>query len=132
MIQADTENERLVIDFFEALSCNDLARGRALLHAASTWTVMSKSLPMAGVYEGRNRIIDDFLAPILCLFEDGEGRYKVIVNNLISKESQVAAETRVVGRFKTGKTYDNHYAWIFDVRDGLIFTIREYLESHTP
>lgn len=132
MVQADTENEQRVIDFFEALSCNDLAHGRALLHEAATWKVMSKSLPMAGVYEGRNRIVDDFLAPILCLFEDGEGRYRIIVDNMLSKGSGVAAETRVVGRFKTGKVYDNHYAWIVDIRDGLIFTIREYLESHTP
>ncbi len=34
------------------------------------------------------------------------------------------------GRCATAAPYNNRYAWSIDVRDGKIFAIREYMDSH--
>ena len=34
------------------------------------------------------------------------------------------------GKLLDGRKYNNRYAWSVDVRDGLIFAIREYMDSH--
>ena len=28
-----------------------------------------------------------------------------------------------------GKTYDNRYCWVVDIKDGQIFAIREYMDT---
>ena len=33
------------------------------------------------------------------------------------------------GKFKNGRDYDNRYAWIVEIRDGMIFAIREYMDT---
>ena len=29
-----------------------------------------------------------------------------------------------------GRIYDNHYAWAFELKEGLVWRIREYMDSH--
>ena len=108
MADAETQNERLVRTFFETLSTGDLERVRPMLHEDATWTVMAKGIPGAGEQRGRDTIIDEFLAPVRGIFEDGDPKVHVV--NLISKGSLVAAETRGVGRLKSGQPYNNNYS----------------------
>jgi len=35
-----------------------------------------------------------------------------------------------MGRLKNGKEYRNLYSWWIEVKDGKIFAIREYFDSH--
>ena len=30
---------------------------------------------------------------------------------------------------QNGRDYDNRYAWIVEIRDGMIFAIREYMDT---
>jgi hypothetical protein len=39
-------------------------------------------------------------------------------------------ESRGTGTLRDGRSYNNRYAWSIDVRDGGIFAIREYMDSH--
>jgi ketosteroid isomerase-like protein len=128
MILATSDNERVVLDFFRALSTGELERVRPMLHQEATWTVQVRDVPGAGVHRGRKGIIDDFLAPVRGLFEPGDP--KVEIDNIVSRGSLVAVETRGMGRLKNGKTYHNLYSWWVEVKDGKIFALREYMDSH--
>ena len=128
MGDAETQNERLVRTFFETLSTGDLERLRPMLHEDATWTVMAKGIPGAGEQRGRDTIIDKFLAPVRGIFEDGDPKVHVV--NLISKGSLVAAETRGVGRLKSGKPYNNNYSWMIEIDGGKIRALREYMDSY--
>jgi ketosteroid isomerase-like protein len=88
---------------------------------------MVKNVPGAGVHKPRDVIVDQFLAPVRGLFEDGDPKVKV--NNIFCKGSLVCAETRALGKMKNGNTYDNLYCWVVEVRDGLIYALREYMDS---
>jgi uncharacterized protein len=128
MGDSEERNERLVRTFFETLSSGDLERLRPMLHEDATWTVMATGIPGAGETRGRNVIIDEFLAPVRGIFEDGDP--KVAVVNLISKGPLVAAETRGVGRLKSGKPYNNFYAWMIEIEADKIRALREYMDSY--
>jgi ketosteroid isomerase-like protein len=124
----EERNEQLIRTFFETLSTGDLERVRPMLHEDATWTVMASGIPGAGEKKGRKAIIDEFLAPVRGIFEDGDPKVSVV--NVISKGRLVAAETRGAGRLKNGTPYNNVYAWMIEVDDGKIRALREYMDSY--
>lgn len=121
------QNEAIVRHFFEVLSTGHLENIRKTLHPEASWTPMVKNVPGAGVHRPRDVIVDEFLAPVRGLFEDGDPKVKV--NNIFCKGNLVCAETRALGKMKNGNTYDNLYCWVIEVRDGLIYALREYMDS---
>ena len=128
MVHADNDNERLVLHFFETLSAGDLEGVRGLLHEEVTWKPQIRDVPGAGIHRGKKGIVDDFLRPIRGMFKPGDP--KVIVDTLASKGNLVIAEARGVGQTADGRAYDNLYAWAFDLKEGKVFAIREYMDSH--
>lgn len=128
MTDPESRNERLVREFFDALSSGDLETVRPLLHADATWEATGKTIPGAGITRGRDKIIDEFLAPVRGLFEPGDP--KVVVHRVFGQGPWVAAETDGVGMLASGKEYHNRYAWIFEIRADKIFAIREYMDTH--
>ena len=121
------QNEAIVRKFFDVLSTGHLENIRKTLHPEASWTPMVKNVPGAGVHKPRDVIVDEFLAPVRGLVEDGDPKVKV--NNIFCKGNLVCAETRALGKMKNGNTYDNLYCWVVEVRDGLIYALREYMDS---
>jgi ketosteroid isomerase-like protein len=86
-------------------------------------------VPGSGPHRGRREIIDDFLTPLRdSLFEPGT--VSGGVDTLISKGGLVAAESQASARLKNGKSYHNRYVFVFEIRDGSIAAVREYMDSH--
>jgi ketosteroid isomerase-like protein len=127
MTKADNENERVVVDFLTTLSTGNLAKVREMLHEQATWTPMVKDIPGAGVHRGKAGIVDEFLTPIRGMFKPGDP--KVTITSLASKGPLVICETIGKGTVADGRPYDNQYCWAFEVRDGKVFAIREYMDS---
>ena len=127
---SDTEkrNEELVKSFFEVLSAGYLETLRSMFTVEACWTAMSKNIPGAGAHPGRDHIIDEFLAPVRGMFVDGDP--KVQIHKLTAKDNMVYAETRAVGMFQSGIEYDNLYCWAFEITDGQVDQVREYMDSH--
>lgn len=121
------ENAQIVRTFLETLSTGELERVRPLFHANAIWKVMPKGIPGEGEHVGRDFIVDEFLAPVRGMFDPGEP--KVEIDTLIAQGDLVAAELRGFGHFKNGKEYNNTYCWFFEVRDGMVYSIHEYMDS---
>src|SRR5258708_19895972 len=128
VVSARTPQEQLVLDFFRVLSSGDLEAIRATLHPDATWRPMVEGVPGAGVHGPRDKIVDEFLAPVRGLFVPGDP--KTTVERMVSTGDTVMCESRGRGTLRDGRRYDNRYAWSIDVRDGRIFAIREYMDSH--
>jgi len=73
-------------------------------------------------------IVDQFLAPVRGIFEDGDP--KTTIDNLFAKGNQVCVESRGQGKLRNGNVYNNQYCWVIEVKDGLVWKIREYMDSH--
>jgi uncharacterized protein len=129
MADTETNNEKLVRRFFEeALNTGDLEKIRLFFHPDATWTPMAKTgVPGAGVHRGRKGIVDEFLAPVRGLFVDGDPKNSI--ENMFGKGVFVLVETHGTGKFRNGRDYDNRYAWIVEIRDDMIFAIREYMDT---
>lgn len=127
MASGETRNEELARQFFATLSTGDLEALRPLLHEDASWEATGKSIPGAGITQGRDHIIDDFLAPVRGLFVPGDPKVEVV--RVFSQGPFVAAETEAHGRLSNGKDYDNRYAWIIEIRDDKIFALREYMDT---
>jgi ketosteroid isomerase-like protein len=126
-MQADSDTERLVLEFFDALNTENFTRLREILHEDATWTPMIRGIPGAGVHRGKSGIIDKFLIPVRGMFRPGDP--KTTVDTICSKGSLVLTETRGLGQVADGRTYENQYAWAFEIRDGKILAVREYMDS---
>jgi hypothetical protein len=85
------------------------------------------NIPGMGTHRGRVGIVDEFLAPVRGLFVDGDPQNEIV--SLIGKGDLVAVETHGTGTFRNGRPYDNRYAWIVEIRDGMIYAIREYMDT---
>lgn len=128
MAEAGNAQEREVIKFFEILSSGDLEKLRAFLHPDASWQPMVKpGIPGAGLHHPRDAIIDEFLAPVRGLFIPGDP--KVHIDSIVSSGDKVMLETRGIGTLSDGREYNNLYAWAFELKDGKVWKIREYMDS---
>jgi ketosteroid isomerase-like protein len=123
----ETRNEQLVREFFATLSTGDLEALRARLHHDGSLEVMGLTIPGAGLTEGRDAVIDEFLAPVRGMFEDGDP--KVHIKRMFSSGDLVAAETEATGTLRNGNEYHNRYAWIVEIKDDQVCHLREYLDT---
>ena len=121
-------NIQLVRDFFAAMSAGGPEAIRPLLHADATWTVTARSIPGAGSHHGHKAILEDFLGAFAGVFEEGSPR--IDIRTIISQGGLVACETHGTGTFRDGRPYDNNYCWMIEVRDGKVYHLREYMDSH--
>jgi ketosteroid isomerase-like protein len=126
-MQANNENERLVIEFFTTLGAGNLDAVREALHEEATWTPMVRGVPGAGKHVGRKGIVDEFLAPVRGLFKPGDP--KVHMTSIASNGPLVMTESYGTGTLADGQRYENYYAWAIEIKDGKIFAIREYMDS---
>jgi ketosteroid isomerase-like protein len=124
---SETRNEQLVRNFLETLSTGDLEALRKRMHPDFSWEATSTSIPGAGITRGRDKVIDELLAPVRGLFEPGDP--KIVIHRVFGKGEWVAVESDSHGKLKNGNRYDNRYAWIFEIRDDQVYALREYMDS---
>jgi uncharacterized protein len=127
-VEAKTDSERIVLQFLATLSAGDLETVRSMLHEEATWTPQMRDVPGAGVHRGKRGIVDEFLAPVRALFKAGDP--KIFVDTIVSRGSLVMLESHSGGSLADGRPYQNLYAWAVEVKDGKIFALREYFDSH--
>ena len=120
-------NKRLVHAFLAAMNRMDVEAIGALLTDDATWT-MPGDLPVSGRYEGRAAVLGDFLANAAALFEPGSLRFEL--ETVLTDGSHAIAEYTGTGRADDGqREYRNHYCMVFELRDGRISAVREYLDT---
>jgi hypothetical protein len=127
MVKADNDNERIFLNFFEALSSGDLKRVRDLFHEEAAWVVQVKGIAGAGTHHGKKGIVDEFLAPVRGMFKPGDP--KINVTSIASKGPLVIGESTGKGTFADGRAYDNLYVWALEIKDGKVYRLREYMDS---
>ena len=127
MVAPKNASEKAVVDFFETLSTGDLDALAKHLHEDASWEPMVRDIPGAARHHPRDKIINEFLAPIRGAFRPGDPKTHVDV--ILSDGDRVVAETHATGQRADGKPYDNRYVWVFELRDGKVLNIREYMDS---
>ncbi|MFG3259799.1 nuclear transport factor 2 family protein [Streptomyces sp. NPDC048172] len=123
---AEAGKKETVRAFIDALNRQDLRELDALLAEDATWTISARNIPGSGVHS-KKELLETMLPSALNIFREGEPRTEIL--SMLAEGDTVCAESVSLGHLRNGTEYNNHYAHVFEVRDGRIAAIREYNDS---
>lgn len=113
--------------YVSAVSAGDVNVVRELFDEAASWRIDAGDLPISGTWEGRDQIVDEFLATAMSHYEPGSVQLEITA--MIAAGDQVALQWTSRARTVAGEPYENGCMAIFTVRDGRIQHVREYMDT---
>ncbi|ONH27529.1 nuclear transport factor 2 family protein [Pseudofrankia asymbiotica] len=123
-----TETTRAAVaDYVAALRRGDVDALRASFAPKATWTIRG-DLPVAGTWTGADEILDGFLAQVVATL-DPTVPVTQTLHRIIADGEHAVAEWTSHAQARDGTPYDNDYAVVFQVRDGLITSVTEYCDT---
>jgi ketosteroid isomerase-like protein len=120
-----TASERVVHDLGDAIARRDFARVAELLDDDVSYEICGIEMPGAGVM--RKQDLLERFPEVLSLFEDGGPR--MTITRMFHDGDWVIAESTGTGTFRNGTAYDNRYIIVYEIVDGRIRTVREYMDT---
>lgn len=118
-------NKDVVKGFVDAVSAGDAEGMLSCLADDLTWTFFG-SHRFAGTLKGKDELMTGLFAVVGDVLEDG---IKVRVNAMVAEGDHVVVEGKGQARSKSGLDYNNDYCLVFELRDGKIQRVRQYLDS---
>lgn len=115
----------VVTAFVAALNARDWSAMSELFHDDLTYTVMGFDLPGAGSLDKATALA--VLPGMMSVFAEGSPRLSIV--RMISEGTWVNLEAEGSGVFVDGTPYENRYSNNFEVVDGQIRTLREYMDT---
>jgi ketosteroid isomerase-like protein len=124
----DTEVTRAVAEaYVEALQRGDIDALRASFAPDATWWLRG-GLPTSGTWTGPSEILDGFLAQMTERLDTTKPLHQDLTL-IVADGEHAVAEWTSHATARSGQTYENDYAVVFQVRDGLITAVREYFDT---
>jgi uncharacterized protein len=128
MEQPATETTREVVTaYVHALQRGDLNALRRSFAPNATWSLRG-GLPVSGTWTGADGILDGFLARVVARL-DPSAPVSQDLHRIIADGEYAVAEWTSHARARDGRAYDNDYAVVFHVVDGLIAEVTEYFDT---
>jgi hypothetical protein len=122
-----TPDARTVVGrYLAALQAGDERAVRDLFAPDATWQLRG-DLPISGLWQGRDAILDDFLATALGYYEPGSVTFEP--GAMIAEGDTVVLEWVSRARTRAGLPYENFCIGVFTVRSGRIRSVREYMDT---
>jgi len=121
------ETRDVVAGYVAALRRGDLDALRASFTPKATWTIRG-DIPVAGTWTGPAEILDGFLARVTATL-DPQAPVTQDLHRIIADGDYAVAEWTSHARARNGASYDNDYAVVFHVTDGLIDGVTEYCDT---
>lgn len=120
------QNRKVADDLFSRLSTGDIPGALALLTDDVSWTIAGRreDLPTAGTYDKRR--IEKLMKAMQSQMKEP------MVFTLIGRVAEgdkMSIEAESVGHLTNGRTYNQHFHFLFEFRDGKICAVREYLDT---
>ena len=119
-------NKNVVLSFFENFSAGKVDAALALMADTATWWVAGKPDKFVLAGTKTKTQFAEIVKEIVTAMPKG---LRVTPKGLTAEGDRVAAEAESYGETATGKIYNNLYHFLFEVRDGKIQAVREYLDT---
>ena len=121
------ESRSIVLAWIDAVNRGDGDAVAGAFVDDATWWV-SGSLPISGLYEGREAIMRDFFAYGMSLFQPDT--FRLEPTSTIAEGNRVAVEWKGFATSATGNDYRQLYHMVFELTDdGRIKAVREYNDT---
>ena len=122
-------NKKLVSEFFAHFKKKEVDQALAKMTDDATWWIGGKPdlFPLAGTKTKAE--IGAILGELVPNTKDG---LAITPKAMIAEGNKVACEAESLGVFPNGRTYNNEYHFLLEIRDGKIASVKEYLDTmHT-
>lgn len=120
------KNKNVVLGFFENFSAGKVDAALAMLADTATWWVAGNPEKFVLAGTKTKAQFAELLNGIGAAMPKG---LRVTPKGLTAEGDRVAVEAESYGETATGKVYNNLYHFLFEVRDGKIQAVREYLDT---
>jgi len=121
------DSKTVIREYVAALQAGDVEAVRGLFAEDATWTLHAGDLPISGTFEGRDRILGEFLAAALGHYEPGS--IQLEITGMTAEDERVVLQWTSRARTVDGRPYENGCIGVFEVRDGRIVAVREYMDT---
>jgi ketosteroid isomerase-like protein len=124
-------SRQLVVQAWEAFATRDPGRVRAVFAADAEWLAPpgnATALALGGSHHlvGRDRIVQFLTSEFGRVFVAG---VSIDFRGIYADGDTVIVEVRMQATLAHGGHYDNDYCFIFELEDGLIKRVREYMDT---
>lgn len=119
------ENKKLIQDMFAELSKGN---GEAFLGnlADDVQITLIGTTKFSGTFNGKQEFIEKVLAPLGAQLDGG---IAITPSNFIAEGDFVAMQAKGKSTTKGGKSYDNTYCQVFQIVNGKVQRMTEYLDT---
>ncbi len=116
-------HQQTVTRFLELFSSGAVAETMAMLTDDATWWVAG-TMPISGTYSKAQ--FEQLLSGVL---DTCTGPIRIDPRTWTIDADRVALEAESFVDTRNGRRYNNHYHFLFRVRDGKVASVREYLDT---
>jgi ketosteroid isomerase-like protein len=120
-------NKRMALRLLAASGRHDGPAFAALMHPEATWWTSGKPhlFDYAGT-QSRARICAYMASPSRFV-----GGIETTIGEVTAEDDRVAVTCETRGELPDGRVYTNMYHYLFTFRDGLVWRVREYLDTQS-
>ena len=117
------DNKQIVRRFLEAFSQSRFDEALGMMSDNATWWVAGR-FPLSGTKSKQ-----EFQQLLGGIGGEINGHLSIAPKSFVAEGDRVAVEAESKADFKNGRKYNNQYHFLFEVRNGKIEAVREYLDT---
>lgn len=118
----EDKNRKAVRELFAAINAQDIGKAEALLADDLSWWVIGRA-KVSG--EKDKRMVRLLFKMIFRGFKE----FRFTLHDFTVEEDRVAVTAESHGDHSSGKQYNNHYHFLFFLKDGRIRRVKEYFDT---
>jgi ketosteroid isomerase-like protein len=118
-------NKAIVADFLATFSRGDVAGVLQRMADDATWWVSGTIEGMSGTYE--KKTFGALLQGVKPMYKTGAMQFKP--KSMVAEACFVAVEASSYAELNNGRVYSNQYHLLFEIRDGKVLRVKEYMDT---
>jgi uncharacterized protein len=120
-----SDAKAIVQRFLATFSTGDVPAILEAMADGATWQVMGGLEGMSGIYPKAE--FGTLLQGAVALYR--EGALRITPRSLLAEGDRVAVEAESYATLKNGRVYNNVYHLLFELNDGRVLRVREYMDT---
>jgi ketosteroid isomerase-like protein len=117
------ENKDIIKRFFDLLSDGEIIEAFELVDEKVNWWIPG-NLPFSG-----HKSKEQYMEVVDAIKKGFPGGFRLTVLSMIAEGNKVAAEVESAGIHITGRNYHNKYHFLFELENGKITSVKEYMDT---
>jgi len=120
-----SSNQQTIQSAYEAFARGDIESVLATLHGDITW-VEAEGGPYGGVYHGSDEILKNVFGRIGAEWDE----FRVAPERFIDGGDSIVATGTYTGTYSaTGKSFEAHFAHVWDLEEGKVTRFQQYVDT---